>query len=504
MSDDPVQRAIDSTLTRGVSRRDVLKAAGFTAAAGSVAAFLAACGTSASPSPSASATIGASATASEAAGASASPNAAPVEISWYVPPIFQYQFDGKTLQNAPEDWPNQAAAAFTKSHPNITVKPQVIPWDVWAQRRTAALTEGPAPDLMYRLSPDVVTGGLVDPVDDKYSAEDTGDLLPGAIEAMTREGKKYGVPWIGNPAVLVFNKSLADEKGALDLLPDGDTPRDLFWPQFIELMKKVSSKDTYGLGVAAGHWSAVIGWALGGWLKLYGAQTWSDANETKYVLHEDDNTYKALDTYSSLVDQGLLVPGTPKWEDLDQLWYRNQLLARGHWAAVDTELDAALKAGTAAKKFDLTYTLFPRAEGVDAAVDHNNDGNIFPKGTDAAKRDAAFQFAMWLGRDVDAAIGIGGNGFFPLGHAGASAADSAVFGSKPQYQWILKHAIPLPAIAKSVSGPVNNPDTVAAWGKANIDNLYYATWESIVTKQRPARDAMKELGDRVNKAIGAA
>lgn len=503
MSDDPVERAIDRTLDRQITRRRVLAAGALTAAAGASAAFLAACNAGTATSPSVGG--GSSTAPSAAAGSpSASANTEPVAITWYVPPIFQYQFDGKTLQTSPEQWPQQAAEAFKKSHPNITVTPQVIPWDVWAQRRTAALTEGPAPDLMYRLSPDVVTGGLVDPVDEKYSAEDLKDLLPGAVDAMTREGHQYGVPWIGNPAVLVFNRSLAEEKGALDLLPDGDTPRDLFWPQFMELMKKVSGNGTYGLGVAAGHWSAVIGWALGGWLKLYGAKTWSDDNETKYVLHEDDNTYKALDTYVSLVDQGMLVPGTPKWEDLDQLWYRNQLLARGHWAAVDTELDAALKAGTAAKKFDLTYTLFPRADGQAGAVDHNNDGNIFPKGTDAAKRDAAFTFAMWLGRDVDAAVGIGGNGFFPLGEAGAAGAETAVFGSKPQYQWILKHAIPLPAIEKNVSGPVNNPDTVAAWAKANVDNLYYATWESIVTKQRPAREAMKELGDRINRAINAA
>ena len=499
MSDDPVQRAIDSTLRRSLSRREILIGGSMAAVGAAGAALLAACG------PAAVSSTAPTAVPSAPAGASPSAVAAePVEIAWYVPPIFQYQFDGKTLQTSPEQWPQQAADAFKKTHPNITVKPQVIPWDVWAQRRTASLTEGPAPDLMYRLSPDVVTGGLVDAVDGKYSAEDEGDLLPGAITAMTREGKRYGVPWIGNPAILVFNKSLVAEKGALDLLPDGDTPRDLFWPQFIELMKKVSGNGTYGLGVAAGHWSAVIGWALGGWLKLYGADTWSDANETKYVLHENDNTYKALDTFVSLVDQALLVPGTPKWEDLDQLWYRNQLLARGHWAGVDTELDAAVKAGTAGKKFELTYTLFPRADGQPGAVDHNNDGNIFPKGTDAAKRDAAFAFAMWLGRDLEAATGIGGNGFFPLGHAGAAAADASVFGSRPQYQWILNHAIPLPAIEKNVSGPVNNPDTVAAWGKANVDNLYYATWESIVTKQRPARDAMKELGDRINKAIGAA
>jgi ABC-type glycerol-3-phosphate transport system substrate-binding protein len=498
--EDRVQSAIDRTLSRSLTRRQVLTAGAFGAAAAGSAAFLAACNAgTASTSPSTSTSAGSSVAPSVAA------SAAPVEIVWHVPPIFQYQFDGKTLQKDPADWPNQAAQAYHALHPNVTVKPTVIPWDVWAQKRTASLTEGPAPDLMYRLSPDVVTGGLVDPVDDLYTADDTGDLLPGAVAAMTREGKKYGVPWIGNPAVLVFNKTLAQEKGALDLLPTGDTPRDLFWPQYIELMKKVSDgKQVYGLGVAAGHWSAVIGWMLGGWMKLYGAKIWSDDQETKYVLHQDDNAYKALDTYVSLVKDGLLVPGTPKWEDLDQLWYRNQLLSRGHWAAVDTELDAAVKAGTAAKKFDLTYTLFPRADGQPAGVDHNNDGNIFPKGKDAAKRKAAFDFAMWLGRNNDAAVGIGGNGFFPVGKAGAAAAGSEIFGSRPEYQWVLKQAMPIAALPKSVSGPQNNPNTVEKWAKADVDKLYYATWESIVTLQRPPREALKELGDRINQAIGAA
>src|SRR3954469_4535485 len=450
MSDDPIQRAVERTANRPLTRRQVLAAGSLAAIGAGAGAILAACNPAAPAG-----TPSAAASAAPAGSGAASPAAAAVEITWYVPPIFQYQFDGKTLQTDPAQWPEQAATAFHASHPNITVKPQVIPWDVWAQRRTAALTEGPAPDVMYRLSPDVVTGGLVDAVDAKYTPQDQADLLPGAIEAMKREGKLYGVPWIGNPAVLVFNKTLAEQKGAADLLPNGDTARDLFWPQYIDLMKKVAGKQTYGVGVAAGHWSAVIGWALGGWMKLWGAETWSDANETKYVLHESDAAHTAVDTYLSLVDQGLLVPGTPKWEDLDQLWYRNQLLSRGHWAAVDTELDAALKAGTAAKKFELTYTLFPRAEGQPAAVDHNNDGNIFPKAKDTAKEDAAFTFAMWLARDKDAAPGIGGNGFFPIGMDGAVVADKAVFASRPEYGWILKHAMPLPALAKSVSGPVN-------------------------------------------------
>jgi ABC-type glycerol-3-phosphate transport system substrate-binding protein len=502
MADDPVQRAVDRTLGRSLTRRQLLAAGSATALVAGTGAILAACGQATS---SASVTASASAPAATPA-ASASPSAAAqaVEVTWFVPPIFQYQFDGTTLQTDPAQWPQQAADAFHAANPNITVKPQVIPWDVWAQRRTASLTEGPAPDLMYRLSPDVVNGGLVDPVDSSYTPADDEDLLPSAIAAMTREGKRYGVPWIGNPAVLVFNKSLVEEKGALDLLPDGDTPRDLFWPQYIELMKKVSGGGTYGLGVAAGHWSAVIGWALGGWMQLWGAQTWSDANETKYVLHENDAAVQAVEAYAQLVKDGLLVPGVPKWEDLDQLWYQNKLLSRGHWAAVDTELDAAVKAGTAASKFDLVYTQFPRQENVKPGVDHNNDGNIFPKSQDQAKRDAAFAFAMWLARDAKAAVGIGGNGFFPIGHEGAGVADQAIFGSRPEYQWVLNHAMTIDAIPKSVSGPQNNPETVDKWAKAAVDDLYYATWESIVTEQRAPRDALKELGDRINQAIGAA
>jgi ABC-type glycerol-3-phosphate transport system substrate-binding protein len=511
---DRIDQAIADALDKPLTRRKVLMASAAGMLGAGVSAFLAACGVSPGSSPQSSVpaatTAGATGTPAQTVTPTLAPTqapsqATPVAITWFVPPIFQYQFDGKTLQTDPGQWPLQAAEAFTKTHPNITVKPEVIPWDVWPQRRTASLTQGPAPDLMYRLSPDVVNSGLVEEVDALYKPEDESDLLAPAIAAMTREGHRYGVPWIGNPALLIFNRSMVEKAGALDLLPDGDTPRDLFWPQYIELMKKVkgSSTDTYGVGFAAGHWSAIIGWALGGWLKLWGAKTWSDDTESKYVLHEDDNTYKALDTYVQLVKDGLLVPGTPKWEDLDQLWYRQQLLSRGHWAAVDTELDAAVKAGTAAAKFDLVYTQFPRADGADPGVDHNNDGNVFPM-ANAGGRQAAFDFGMWLARDSKAAVGIAGNGFFPIGKAGAAIASKEIMSSKPQYQWVLNQALNVPAIPKSVSGPVNNPHTVEQWAKIQADNLYYATWESIVTLQRPPREAMKELGDRINRGIGAA
>ena len=487
-------------LARRLSRREVLAAGAAAAAAVGVGAVLAACTTSTSSSaPSVGATV--------APGATAGPSVAagePVEISWMVPPIFQYQFDGKTLQTDPADWPNQAAAAFQAKNPAITVKPQVIPWDVWAERRTAALTQGPLPDLMYRLTPDVVNQGLAEPVDDFLTGDDQGDIIPAAMDAMRRNGRIFGVPWIGNPAILVLNKTLADEKGASDLLPGADTPRDLFWPQYIELMKKVSGNGAYGVGVAAGHWSAVIGWALGGWMQLWGAQVWETADEEKYVLHLDDNAHKAVETYLQLAQDGLLVPGTPKWEDLDQLWYRNQLLSRGHWAAVDTELDAAVKSGAAAMPFELFYTQFPRADGVAAGVDHNYDGNMAMRNPDAAKRAAAAAFAKWLARDVDAAIGIGGNGFFPIGHVGAEAANGATFSAKPQYQWILNNALSLPAIPKNVSGPQSNAHSIKQWAKIDADKLYYATWESIISGQRPPKDALNELGDRINKGLGAA
>jgi ABC-type glycerol-3-phosphate transport system substrate-binding protein len=493
---------MDGVLRRQLTRREVLAAGATAFAAVSVGAVIAACGpatTSSAPS------AGASASGSTPSAApSASAAGAAVEISWMVPPIFQYQFDGKTLQTDPADWPNQAAAAFQAENPNITVKPQVIPWDVWPQKRTAALTQGPLPDLMYRLTPDVVNQGLAEPVDDYLTPDDLGDIVPAATDAMRKNGRLYGVPWIGNPAVLVFNKTLADQKGASDLLPGADTPRDLFWPQYIELMKKVSGTDTYGLGVAAGHWSAVIGWMLGGWMQLWGANVWDSPDEERWVLHESDGAHKAAETYLQLAKDGLLVPGTPKWEDLDQLWYRNQLLSRGHWAAVDTELDAAVKSGAAAQPFELFYTQFPRADGVAAGVDHNYDGTMVMRNPDTAKRDAAAVFATWLARNVDAAVGIGGNGFFPIGHVGAEAANDATFASKPQYQWILNNALSIPAIPKSVSGPQNNAHSIKMWAKIEADKLYYATWESIVLGQRPPKDALNELGDRINKGLGAA
>ena len=490
--------AVDRALGRELTRRQVLAAGAAAATAVGAGALLAACSPSASVAPS----VGASAAPSTGPSASAAGEA--VEITWMVPPIFQYQFDGKTLQTDPADWPNQAAAAYKVAHPNVTVTPQVVPWDVWAQKRTAALTQGPLPELMYRLTPDVVNQGLAEPVDDYITDEDLGDIVPAATDAMRKNGRLYGVPWIGNPAILVINKTLADEKGASDLLPGADTPRDLFWPQYTELMKKVSGGGTYGVGVAAGHWSAVIGWAMGGWMQLWGATVWDSPAEERWVLHEDDNAHKAVETYLQLVNDGLLVPGTPKWEDLDQLWYHNQLLSRGHWAAVDTELDAAVKSGAAASPFELYYTQFPRAEGVAAGVDHNYDGTMVMRNEDAAKRAAAAEFARWLARDIDAAIGIGGNGFFPIGHAGAEAANDATFSSKPQYQWVLNQALAIPAIPKNVSGPQNNDHSIKMWAKIEADKLYYATWESIVLGQRPPKDALNELGERINKGLGAA
>ncbi|CUQ67713.1 ABC transporter substrate-binding protein [Candidatus Nitrospira inopinata] len=125
---------------------------------------------------------------------------------------------------------------FERRHPGVTVREEVLPSssDQQHQYYTMSLDGGRAPFDV--LSLDVIwvqefaKAGWIAPLDDLPPTIRREDFFPGPIEAATRDGGLYAVPWYIDAGVLYYRKDLL-ERYALD------PPRT--WPELLRAARLV-------------------------------------------------------------------------------------------------------------------------------------------------------------------------------------------------------------------------------------------------------------------------
>jgi multiple sugar transport system substrate-binding protein len=104
---------------------------------------------------------------------------------------------------------------FMKENPNIHVNATFVPYEALEQK---ILTGAPSGNY------DVVTvdapwtakfakAGIVSDVTDKLSSADKQDIFPGALDAISYDGKLYGLPWLNDTKFLFYNKDILKKAG---------------------------------------------------------------------------------------------------------------------------------------------------------------------------------------------------------------------------------------------------------------------------------------------------
>lgn len=106
-------------------------------------------------------------------------------------------------------------AQFEKANPKVHVKVVVQPWANRDEQLTTAIAGGKAPDVVY-LIPDQLpqyadSGSLEDVAE--VIADEKGDFRSNALDAMTYDGKLYGVPLLMSATTLVVNKKAMKAAG---------------------------------------------------------------------------------------------------------------------------------------------------------------------------------------------------------------------------------------------------------------------------------------------------
>jgi len=200
-----------------VSRRQLLGGVAGTAALATLSVLLPACSSSApttgqgagSVQPTSAPTqdsIAAQATAAPTVAASANPSAK------------QTQFTFTARIGVQADYYNAFGKLFMQAHPNIKYVPEHVPSAQWAQKIPIQAAGGTLADAIWMpsigLFGEFSHKGLIIPLDTMVKTQnvDLSVFFKNAIEALTRQGKLYGIPWICHPGRtgLYYNKPLFD------------------------------------------------------------------------------------------------------------------------------------------------------------------------------------------------------------------------------------------------------------------------------------------------------
>lgn len=106
------------------------------------------------------------------------------------------------------------AADYTKASSSVTVKVNWVAGD-YATKLSTALLGNNAPDVFEYYVPDRswVKQGLLEPLDDLYTADVKGDFNPISLNAFTVDGKIYGVKMIDDTQFFYYRKSLLSAAG---------------------------------------------------------------------------------------------------------------------------------------------------------------------------------------------------------------------------------------------------------------------------------------------------
>ena len=119
----------------------------------------------------------------------------------------------------------QQIAAFKALHPNITIEPQVVPWDDYWTKLQTGVAGGSTYDVFWMNADDLpvyAAQGAIVPIQDMVDDGSIDvDAYPESLRSIyTFDGKVFGIPRDFDTIALFYNKDLFDKAGVE--YPTGD------------------------------------------------------------------------------------------------------------------------------------------------------------------------------------------------------------------------------------------------------------------------------------------
>jgi multiple sugar transport system substrate-binding protein len=179
-------------------------------------------------------------------------------------------------------------AEFGKTNPGITVRYQPVPGESWGDYldKLATMIAGGNPPDVSRVAIEgtrlVVSRGLATPLDDLMRGdpeidEYLKDVSPRLLEALRVDGKTYELPFDWNNMVMYYNTRMVEREAKEP--PRKDWSKDDFLALAERLTKRTPSGETevFGFGFAVQYFSGTLPWMFANGTSLL-SDDWTRSN----------------------------------------------------------------------------------------------------------------------------------------------------------------------------------------------------------------------------------
>ena len=197
-----------------------------------------------------------------------------------------------------DDWvtpPFMAAVRdFERRHPKVRVDVDKGPISDMLDAVAAARSTGDVPDVVQAHAFSAAAQGLAKPVDDLWERHLVDhEFLPGALDDVTWEGRRYGVPLDTNALFLLYDADAFAAAGVAE--PRGR----MTFAEFEEAARSLTSGGRRALAIPSSTW-----WTYG-WIRAGGGDLLRADGDGVRLTFDDPGTVAALDFLARLVREGL-------------------------------------------------------------------------------------------------------------------------------------------------------------------------------------------------------
>ncbi|MER8980212.1 sugar ABC transporter substrate-binding protein [Mesorhizobium sp. M0870] len=208
---------------------------------------------------------------------------------------------------------------FEAANPGITVKFEVVPWDVLLQKLTTDITAGTNADLSIigtRWLIDFVQQDVAEPLDGYIKPDFKDRFIDTFLSPSIMDGKTYGLPIAASARAMYYNKELFEKA---DIAKPPAT-----WTELQDDARKIKAlgSGTFGFGLQGKEIETDV---------YYYYAMWSQGTE---ILNKDGTSglstpgaLEAAKLYKSMIDEGLTEPGVTSnsREDVQNLFKQGKV-----------------------------------------------------------------------------------------------------------------------------------------------------------------------------------
>ena len=335
----------------------------------------------------------------------------------------------------------EAAKIYKEDHPDVTVNVVETPWEDVQTKLTTAATSGnfdTLPDILLMQDNAFQKNVISYPdafVDLTDSGIDYSNFAEGKTAYSVVDGKNYGVPFDNGAVIACYRTDVLAEAGYTV-----DDFTDITWDEYLEKGKDVLTKTGKPLLSCQAGESDVIMMML----QSCGASLFDDDGNPDMV--GNDALKKVMETYSKLVDAGVLIE-VNSWDEYVGTLTKGTVAGtiNGCWimASIQTAED---------QSGNWAITDMPKLVGVDGATNYSNNGGSSwavtsnCKNVDLAKDFLASTFAgsVQLYENILPSSGALAT-YLPAGDSEVYAQPSEFFGGDAVFSKITEFAGKVPS-----------------------------------------------------------